>query len=431
MEKTDFEQIESLVKLMSNSSLTSLQLKTDGINLVLKKEKEMVTAMPSVVSVPVGKEPEKETTPSAEFNNPDEVVTAPLVGTFYAAPSEGADPFVSVGDTVKPDRGAPLHDPEPVAGLLDGGGDPAQPGGDHHLRLPEDHRESPVRGPGRHPHPEADPPASPAVLHHAHAGQGPDGQHGAAAPRPALLRPPRGGAAGHPPPLPHGAGGAPPGHPQGGPVLQPGGAQAALRAGGGPLAGADRQAGGQPGPAAGGDLRPAVEQRGSGAAQAPHLGGPHRRRGGDRPEGDQEPLLQPHPPSERRAVPPAPPGAGPAGRAQAGPGGRLAGHRHGGGGRQGLSLLPQCRLPGLHPVHPGQPPAQDHPPRPTAHLRHRGLRPGRAPVRHRQGPGPLHPRHHRQNLHPPAGSEPHRHLGSGGQRPEVAGSQKKDSCRSA
>src|SRR5699024_11416836 len=91
MEKTDFEQIESLVKLMSNSSLTSLQLKTDGINLVLKKEKEMVTAMPSVVSVPVGKEPEKETTPSAEFNNPDEVVTAPLVGTFYAAPSEGAE----------------------------------------------------------------------------------------------------------------------------------------------------------------------------------------------------------------------------------------------------------------------------------------------------------------------------------------------------
>ena len=28
-------------------------------------------------------------------------VTAPLVGTFYAAPSENAEPFVSVGDTVK------------------------------------------------------------------------------------------------------------------------------------------------------------------------------------------------------------------------------------------------------------------------------------------------------------------------------------------
>ena len=27
-------------------------------------------------------------------------MTAPLVGTFYAAPSEGAEPFVQVGDTV-------------------------------------------------------------------------------------------------------------------------------------------------------------------------------------------------------------------------------------------------------------------------------------------------------------------------------------------
>ena len=50
---------------------------------------------------------------------------------------------------------------------------------------------------------------------------------------------------------------------------------------------------------------------------------------------------------KRQAVPPAPPGAGPAGRAQAGPGGRLAGHRHGSGGRQGLSLLPQRGVPGL------------------------------------------------------------------------------------
>ena len=29
------------------------------------------------------------------------IVKAPLVGTFYAAPSEDADPFVSLGDTVK------------------------------------------------------------------------------------------------------------------------------------------------------------------------------------------------------------------------------------------------------------------------------------------------------------------------------------------
>ena len=39
----------------------------------------------------------KKKEPEVEGNQ----VKAPLVGTFYAAPSEGADPFVSVGDTVK------------------------------------------------------------------------------------------------------------------------------------------------------------------------------------------------------------------------------------------------------------------------------------------------------------------------------------------
>jgi acetyl-CoA carboxylase biotin carboxyl carrier protein len=31
----------------------------------------------------------------------DKVITSPLVGTFYSAPSPEADPFVQVGDTVK------------------------------------------------------------------------------------------------------------------------------------------------------------------------------------------------------------------------------------------------------------------------------------------------------------------------------------------
>ena len=82
-------------------------------------------------------------------------------------------------------------------------------------------------------------------------------------------------------------------------------------------------------------------------------------------------------------------------------------------------LLPQRCVPGLHPLHSGPPPAQNHPSRPAPHLRHRGLRPGRAPVRHRQGSGPLHPRHHGQDLHPPAGSEPHRHPGPGGKCAEI------------
>ena len=35
------------------------------------------------------------------YKRQGKVVESPLVGTFYAAPSEDAEPFVAVGDTVK------------------------------------------------------------------------------------------------------------------------------------------------------------------------------------------------------------------------------------------------------------------------------------------------------------------------------------------
>ena len=40
-------------------------------------------------------------TPAAPTHSPDQAVTAPMVGTFYAAPAPGAKPFVEVGSEVK------------------------------------------------------------------------------------------------------------------------------------------------------------------------------------------------------------------------------------------------------------------------------------------------------------------------------------------
>ena len=42
-----------------------------------------------------------ETAPVSEKEPEGNVVKSPLVGTFYAAPAEDADPFVKVGDKVK------------------------------------------------------------------------------------------------------------------------------------------------------------------------------------------------------------------------------------------------------------------------------------------------------------------------------------------
>jgi acetyl-CoA carboxylase biotin carboxyl carrier protein len=40
--------------------------------------------------------------PAPPAHAPDKVVTAPMVGTFYAAPAPGAKPFVEIGSEVKP-----------------------------------------------------------------------------------------------------------------------------------------------------------------------------------------------------------------------------------------------------------------------------------------------------------------------------------------
>ena len=104
----DLEYIEKLVKMVSDSELTELTLEEKESAIVIRKEKEIVQAQtivpqaiasapvaaPAVASAPATtteeKAPEQKGTP----------ITSPMVGTFYAAPSPDAEPFVEVGKTI-------------------------------------------------------------------------------------------------------------------------------------------------------------------------------------------------------------------------------------------------------------------------------------------------------------------------------------------
>ena len=112
----DYEKITKLVQLVSESVLTGFELEEDGTKLVLKKEpsagtgrgkKDSAAALEKEARIqeepksPEKAPEEKEPVSAALSKEPDEVVASPLVGTFYAAPSEGADSFVKVGDPVK------------------------------------------------------------------------------------------------------------------------------------------------------------------------------------------------------------------------------------------------------------------------------------------------------------------------------------------
>ena len=55
-----------------------------------------------VVPTPIAEEkPKAETSAVPDSSSNDHTIKAPIVGTFYEAPSPDADPFVSIGDRVK------------------------------------------------------------------------------------------------------------------------------------------------------------------------------------------------------------------------------------------------------------------------------------------------------------------------------------------
>lgn len=87
----EIKELTQLIEAVSASDLTGLKYEEGGMKLHLTKKQEKVQA--AVVS----QEPEPVPVKSADAN----VVTSPLVGTFYAAPSEDAEAFVVVGDQVK------------------------------------------------------------------------------------------------------------------------------------------------------------------------------------------------------------------------------------------------------------------------------------------------------------------------------------------
>ena len=108
----EFENLLTLIKTVSDSELTDFDYEENGTRIRLKKKKETVVVSGTSSNVPVmGLENIRTVENAAAVNTANTqadnsepegmIVKSPLVGTFYAAPAEDADPFVSVGDPVK------------------------------------------------------------------------------------------------------------------------------------------------------------------------------------------------------------------------------------------------------------------------------------------------------------------------------------------
>ena len=94
------EQLVELIKCVSTSGLTKFEYEDGNVKVKMEKEYNTV-AVASPVPVQQVVATEAPIAATEEKKIEGKVVKSPLVGTFYSAPSEDADPYVSVGDSVK------------------------------------------------------------------------------------------------------------------------------------------------------------------------------------------------------------------------------------------------------------------------------------------------------------------------------------------
>ena len=96
----DLRKLKTLIDLVSESGVAELEITEgeDRVRIVNRKgsapvqvHQPVTVPAPEAAPAPAPAAPQQTGTP----------LTSPMVGTFYRAPSPGADPFVKIGDTVK------------------------------------------------------------------------------------------------------------------------------------------------------------------------------------------------------------------------------------------------------------------------------------------------------------------------------------------
>ena len=104
-----FDEIKELMRLFGKSKLDKLKIKEDDFEIIMEKsaQKQVVEAIQTVQNpapaapLSVASEVQSSSKDSSETTEQKgELITSPMVGTFYAAPSPDSPPFVKVGDRV-------------------------------------------------------------------------------------------------------------------------------------------------------------------------------------------------------------------------------------------------------------------------------------------------------------------------------------------
>lgn len=105
--KFETDYIEKLAKIIADNGLTEISLEDGEQAITIRKDLPEVCVAPSVAPVaaaPQVAQPAPQVSTAAPAQKSEapkgKAITSPMVGTFYAASSPEAAPFVEVGSTV-------------------------------------------------------------------------------------------------------------------------------------------------------------------------------------------------------------------------------------------------------------------------------------------------------------------------------------------
>ena len=100
MKETD---IRKYAELMKELDLTALEITEEGATVRMERTPPAPIREPMVIQTtsPAAAASEAEAGAAYAVNDGTVRITSPIVGVFYAAPAENAEPFVSMGDRVQ------------------------------------------------------------------------------------------------------------------------------------------------------------------------------------------------------------------------------------------------------------------------------------------------------------------------------------------
>ncbi|RLE15528.1 acetyl-CoA carboxylase biotin carboxyl carrier protein [Candidatus Aerophobetes bacterium] len=97
----DLEELKKIITIFESSSLSELEIEEKGVRFRLVKKGAASKVSPPELA-PEERTEKAVAKPEVEPEKEEVLVKSPLVGTFYRARSPGEDPFVEVGQYIRP-----------------------------------------------------------------------------------------------------------------------------------------------------------------------------------------------------------------------------------------------------------------------------------------------------------------------------------------